>query len=102
MDLGAWLKLLDREKVRVPKSKPYVSFIGEEGRASETVITWHDKASDKDADGNEIGTFGTASVTVESDYFGAREVTFEVLIISCLCCKISQLNTRLRVNSGTD
>ncbi|XP_027061040.1 pectinesterase QRT1-like [Coffea arabica] len=71
-----------REKVRVPKSKPYVSFIGEEGRASETVITWHDKASDKDADGNEIGTFGTASVTVESDYFGAREVTFENSVVA--------------------
>lgn len=79
---GTWLKLLHREKVLVPKSKPYISFIGVENRASETVITWHDKASDKDAKGNVLGTFGTASVTVESNYFGAREVTFEVLIIS--------------------
>ncbi|KAL3503605.1 hypothetical protein ACH5RR_038054 [Cinchona calisaya] len=71
-----------REKVHVPKSKPYISFIGVENRASETVITWHDKASDKDANGNVLGTFETASVTVESNYFAAREVTFENSVIA--------------------
>ncbi|CAI9088246.1 OLC1v1022526C2 [Oldenlandia corymbosa var. corymbosa] len=72
-----------REKVHVPKWKPYVSFIGMENRSSETVITWHDKASDKKANGSvEIGTFDSASVTVDSDYFGAREVTFENSVVA--------------------
>ncbi|GMP52189.1 hypothetical protein CsSME_00018103 [Camellia sinensis var. sinensis] len=67
-----------REKVLVPDSKPYISFIGDENRTSETIITWQDKASDKDKDGSEIGTFGSASVEVESDYFCATGITISV------------------------
>lgn len=60
------------------RSKPYISFIGQENKTSETVITWDDKASDKDGGGHEIGTYRSASVTVLSDYFCATGVTFEV------------------------
>ncbi|KAK6154471.1 hypothetical protein DH2020_008719 [Rehmannia glutinosa] len=59
------------EKVHIPGSKPYISFIGDPSKASATVITWHDKASDRDNNGGTVGTWNSASVTVESDYFCA-------------------------------
>lgn len=62
----------------VPSSKPYISFIGMENQTSETVITWNNKASDKDGNGCQLGTYRSASVTIESDYFCATGVTFEV------------------------
>ncbi|KAK4746346.1 hypothetical protein SAY87_012658 [Trapa incisa] len=71
-----------REKVHVPKSKPYISFIGDERRALGTVITWNDKASDRDNAGCELGTYRSASVTVESDYFCATGVTFENTVVA--------------------
>ncbi|KAF5949565.1 hypothetical protein HYC85_011558 [Camellia sinensis] len=71
-----------REKVLVPDSKPYISFIGDENRTSETIITWHNKASDKDKDGSEIGTFGSASVEVESDYFCATGITISNTVVA--------------------
>lgn len=64
----------------MPSSKPYISFIGDEDQNSKTIITWHDKASDKQADGCELGTYRSASVTVESDFFCASGITFEVII----------------------
>ncbi|KAL0301077.1 UNVERIFIED_CONTAM: Pectinesterase QRT1 [Sesamum radiatum] len=50
------------EKVHIPKSKPYISFIGDQYKATETVITWHDKASDDDGNGGQIGTWNSSSV----------------------------------------
>lgn len=67
-----------REKVIVPSSKPFVSFIGDETKASETIITWNNKASDLDANGNALGTYNSATVIVLADYFCATGVTFEV------------------------
>ncbi|XP_038983541.1 pectinesterase QRT1 isoform X1 [Phoenix dactylifera] len=64
-----------REKVIVPITKPYISFIG--NGSSETVISWHSRASDRDHNGQIIGTFYSASVAVESDYFCANGITFE-------------------------
>lgn len=67
--------------MHVPKSKPYISFIGSDHtRVSETVISWNDKAGNKGVDGREMGTAGSASVTVESDYFCAAGITFQVHI----------------------
>ncbi|CAL5341595.1 unnamed protein product [Camellia sinensis] len=60
-----------RERVFVPNSKPYISFIRDENRTSETIITWNDKASDKDKNGCQLGTSRLASVTIESDFFCA-------------------------------
>ncbi|GAV68795.1 Pectinesterase domain-containing protein, partial [Cephalotus follicularis] len=71
-----------REKVIVPKSKPYISFIGKENRTSDTVITWNSKASDKDSNGRELGTYRSASVTIESDYFIATSITFENTVVA--------------------
>lgn len=61
----------------VPKTKPYVSFIAY--RNAETVISWNTKASDRDINGNETGTFNTATVDIQSDYFCATGITFEVI-----------------------
>lgn len=71
-----------REKVYVPRTKPYISFIGDQNRINETVITWSDKASDKDSLGNELGTFRSASVTVESDYFCSSGITYENTVVA--------------------
>lgn len=72
------VKQLCREKVYVPASKPYISFIGNQNQTSETVITWNNKASDIGPDGCELGTYKSASVTIESDYFCASAITFQV------------------------
>lgn len=64
--------------MNVPISKPYVSLIGDESQGSETIVTWNDKASDRSSDGSELGTYGSASVTVESDYFCASGITIQV------------------------
>ncbi|KAK4439713.1 Pectinesterase QRT1 [Sesamum alatum] len=71
-----------REKVHVPANKPYISFIGDQDQASATVITWHDKASDQAPTGGFIGTWRSASVTVESDYFCASGITFENTVVA--------------------
>ncbi|KAL6657618.1 hypothetical protein ACP70R_005398 [Stipagrostis hirtigluma subsp. patula] len=65
-----------REKVTVPITKPFVSLIGM--GTGRTVITWHARASDVDpASGRQVGTFYSASVAVEADYFCASHITFE-------------------------
>ncbi|GER32853.1 pectin lyase-like superfamily protein [Striga asiatica] len=72
-----------REKVRIPVNKPYISFIGNENEPSSTVITWHDKASDNLPNGSCcLGTWNSASVSVESDYFCATGITFENTVIA--------------------
>lgn len=57
-----------REKVYIPITKPYISLIGNKKRVTDTVITWNDKASDKDMNGVELGTYRTATVAIDSDY----------------------------------
>ncbi|URE21675.1 pectinesterase [Musa troglodytarum] len=64
-----------REKVIVPKTKPFISFIG--NQSSETVISFHLRASDRYSNGQNVGTFDSATVSVESDYFCANGITFE-------------------------
>ncbi|CAI0374063.1 unnamed protein product [Linum tenue] len=71
-----------REKVVVPVTKPYISLIGDEGNMSNTVITWHNRASDLDSKGMELGTFSTASVSVYSDFFCATGITFENTVVA--------------------
>ncbi|XP_031486457.1 pectinesterase QRT1-like [Nymphaea colorata] len=64
-----------REKVLIPTTKPYISFIGDE--SGETVISWNSTASEKGSYGQPIGTIHSASVAIESDYFCASGITFE-------------------------
>lgn len=44
-----------------------------------TIISWHDKASDRNNNGGSLGTYRSASVTIGSDYFCATDITFEVI-----------------------
>nr|XP_043618784.1 pectinesterase QRT1 [Erigeron canadensis] len=71
-----------REKVMIPASKPYISFIGDPNHASQTVLSWNDKASDIYKDGSELGTYRTATVAVESDYFCASGITIENTVVA--------------------
>ncbi|CAA7062688.1 unnamed protein product [Microthlaspi erraticum] len=72
-----------REKVYVPRTKPYISFIGNESYAEQTVISWNDKASDRDTTGKEeLGTFRTATVSIDSDFFCATAITFENTVMA--------------------
>lgn len=49
---------------------------------TDTVITSNSKASDKDVSGLELGTYRTATVAIDSDYFCASGITFEVSSIN--------------------
>ncbi|CAH8337091.1 unnamed protein product [Eruca vesicaria subsp. sativa] len=71
-----------REKVIVPITKPYISFIGNQKYVGATVISWSDKASDRYANGTEVGTFRTATVRVDADFFCATAITFENTIVA--------------------
>ncbi|CAN6176144.1 unnamed protein product [Urochloa humidicola] len=64
-----------REKVTVPITKPFVSLIGM--GTGRTVITWNARAADIDKSGHQVGTFYSASVAIEADYFCASHITFE-------------------------
>jgi len=64
-----------RERIVVPKSRRFVQFKGAD--AEQTVLTFNLSARMLGADGQEIGTFRTPSVTIEADDFCAENVTFE-------------------------
>ncbi|KAD5508092.1 hypothetical protein R6Q59_031260 [Mikania micrantha] len=64
-----------KEKVVVPASKPYITFQGQ-GKET-TVIEWHDRASDRGPDGEQLRTYRTASVIVYASYFSARNISFK-------------------------
>ncbi|XP_028776103.1 pectinesterase QRT1-like [Neltuma alba] len=67
------------EIITVPQSKSHISFIGIPGATDGyyPLITSSRKASDKDANGNEIGSVNTATLTVEADYFVATAITIQ-------------------------
>lgn len=71
------MNTFSREKVVVPATKPYITFKGA-GR-DVTAIEWHDRASDLGANGQQLRTYQTASVTVYANYFTARNISFTVL-----------------------
>ncbi|MED6196286.1 hypothetical protein PIB30_046100 [Stylosanthes scabra] len=81
-----------RERVHVPKNKPYISFIGKPMmmmNATEIgsgillpVITNSTKASDKGSwEGKELGMSNTATLWVQSDFFCATAITIEECIL---------------------
>lgn len=56
-------------------TKPYLHLLGES--AESTVITYGDYGRMKMEDGHDRGTFRTASVFIDADYFTAEHLTFE-------------------------
>ena len=63
-----------REKITIPTNKPPLKFVGNPG---ETRIVFNDSAKTRGPDGREIGTFRSATITIESDDFTAEGITFE-------------------------
>ncbi|KAE8713798.1 putative pectinesterase 68 [Hibiscus syriacus] len=63
------------EKVVVPETKPYITFQG--GGRESTFVEWHDRACDRGANGQQLRTYRTASVTVYANYFSARNISFK-------------------------
>ena len=65
-----------REKVLIPSTKPFITFLG--NPKNPPIITWDDTAATRGKDGAPVGTMGSASVAVESDYFMASGIVFKV------------------------
>ncbi|KAL5101169.1 hypothetical protein RYX36_005496 [Vicia faba] len=87
-----------RERVFVPITKPYVSFIGRRNLTAGPVITWNSKSSDRGPNGQTLGTYGSATVAIESDFFCATGVTFENTVVASAGGKGMQA-VALRVDS---
>ncbi|MBN2512989.1 MAG: alpha/beta hydrolase fold domain-containing protein [Sedimentisphaerales bacterium] len=64
-----------KERIVVPRYKRFIHFKGQD--AEKTILTFDLYAGIKNADGKEIGTFRTPSVTIEADDFRADNMTFE-------------------------
>ncbi|CAN6352033.1 unnamed protein product [Urochloa humidicola] len=63
-----------KEKVLVPYTKHFITFLGDPKHPP--VITWDDTAATRGKDGAPVGTVGSATVAVESDYFLASGIIF--------------------------
>jgi pectinesterase len=61
-----------REKVRIPAGKPPITLRGKDAR-----IVWSDAAATVDATGRPLGTFRSATLTVEADDFRAEDIAVE-------------------------
>ncbi len=64
-----------REKLSV--TKPFVTFCGESGKTSSTILTYSDGASTLKSDGTAIGTSGSASVTIKANDISVENITIE-------------------------
>lgn len=64
-----------KEKIHVPKTAVPICFRGED--PLRTVLTFDDSADTIGSDGNKIGTFRSASFTIDADEFAAENLTFE-------------------------
>ncbi|ONM01232.1 putative pectinesterase 48 [Zea mays] len=67
-----------REKVLVPYTKPFITFLG--NPKNPPVIMWDDRAATHGKDGKPVGTVGSATVAVESDYFMASGIVFRIYL----------------------
>ncbi|XP_006663669.2 probable pectinesterase 53 [Oryza brachyantha] len=64
-----------REKIFINISKPYVTFVSDPLKPA--VIVWNDTAATMGKGGKPVGTVGSTTVAVESDYFVASGVVFK-------------------------
>ena len=60
----------DREKVLIPRTKPFITLEG----SGNTTIQWGDTANMLGADGSPIGTYKTATVGVDASYFIVKNI----------------------------
>lgn len=64
-----------REKLLV--TKPFVTFCGESGKASSTILTYNDGANKPNGSGGTIGTTNSASVTIQANDVSMENITIE-------------------------
>uniref|UniRef100_A0A0E0MI76 Pectinesterase n=1 Tax=Oryza punctata TaxID=4537 RepID=A0A0E0MI76_ORYPU len=64
-----------REKIFVNITKPYITFKSDP--MNPAVIAWNDIAATRGKDGKPVGTVGSTTVAVESDYFMAYGVVIK-------------------------
>ncbi|KAL2935022.1 putative pectinesterase 53 [Bienertia sinuspersici] len=64
-----------REKIHIPRTKPFISFIGDP--SNPPTITGNDTASMTGGDGTPLSTFRSATIAVDSDYFIALYIIFQ-------------------------
>ncbi|XP_065625188.1 probable pectinesterase 53 [Quercus suber] len=64
-----------REKITIPRTLPFVTFLGD--AIDPPTITGNDTASLAGRDGSPIGTFESATVSVDANYFVAINMKFE-------------------------
>lgn len=67
-----------REKIVIPLAMPFITFLGDS--YNPPTITGNDTASTKGNDGNTLNTFHSATVAVNSNYFVAINIIFEVIL----------------------
>lgn len=65
-----------REKVNIPPLKSFITIEG--AGADKTIVQWGDTAQTIGAKGQPIGTYGSATFAVNSPYFIAKNITFQV------------------------
>lgn len=64
-----------KEKIRIPESKPFITFVGEDVR--ETILTYDDAKAKRHADGTKYANSEIPSSYLHADDFIARNITFE-------------------------
>lgn len=64
-----------KERIEVPKNKPFVTFLGDD--AKKTILTHDWNAKHIGPDGNEVGTGGSYSTKINGEDFIAENITFE-------------------------
>ncbi|RWR81761.1 putative pectinesterase 53 [Cinnamomum micranthum f. kanehirae] len=92
-----------KEKVEIPATKAYISMEG--AGAEKTVIEWDDTADRIGPKGRPLGTFGSATVAVNSPYFIAKNITFKVSVdddVDVEHCTIAALRSIGKASSGTE
>lgn len=72
-----------REKVSIPKTLPFVTFLG--NSSDPPTITGNATASATGSDGKPLKTFQSATVAVDANYFVAINMKFEVNLLVKLC-----------------
>ncbi|KAI9119331.1 hypothetical protein K1719_010006 [Acacia pycnantha] len=63
------------EKVNIPPMKSFITIQG--AGADKTIVQWGDTAQTKGPDGKPLGTFGSATFSVNAPYFIAKNITFK-------------------------
>lgn len=69
-----------REKIVIPKSMPFITLLGDP--ASPPIISGNDTAAKMGDNGRALKTFRSPTVAVNSNFFLAAYIQFEVMLSS--------------------